>query len=171
MAAVPAAPPPSGTPGGDPSMEDILASIRKILNEEEAPAAASAPEVVRVEELPLDLTEDMLVTPPEPPAAPPAPVVTAAAVVTPAATPAPPVTEGIVAPATAAAAAAILGQLARTVAAERSSPIHRGGPSIEDVVREELRPLLKDWMDAHLPALMERLVRAEIERVVSRALG
>ena len=57
------------------------------------------------------------------------------------------------------------------VAAERSSPVHRGGPSIEDVVREELRPMLKDWMDTHLPALMERLVRAEIERVVSRSLG
>jgi cell pole-organizing protein PopZ len=39
------------------------------------------------------------------------------------------------------------------------------------VVREEIRPLLKEWLDTHLPALMERLVRAEIERVVSRSLG
>jgi cell pole-organizing protein PopZ len=39
------------------------------------------------------------------------------------------------------------------------------------VVREELRPLLKEWLDQHLPPIVERLVRAEIERVVSRGLG
>jgi cell pole-organizing protein PopZ len=38
-------------------------------------------------------------------------------------------------------------------------------------VREELRPLLKDWLDQHLPGLVERLVRSEIERVVGRALS
>ena len=52
--------------------------------------------------------------------------------------------------------------------AERTAVVHRGGPSIEDVVREEIRPLLKEWLDAHLPPLVERLVRAEIERVVGR---
>jgi cell pole-organizing protein PopZ len=31
--------------------------------------------------------------------------------------------------------------------------------------------LLKDWLDAHLPALVERLVRAEIERLVGRIAG
>lgn len=195
-------------PGQDPSMEDILASIRKILNEEEAAAPAPpppeasppeppAPEPPAPERAPLppapvqaaeplELTEEMLVAaePPPPPVPepvpvppPPAPVVVlpeppaAVAPPQPAAAPAYDPSEGLVAPATAAAAAAILGQLARTVAAERSSPVHRGGPSIEDVVREELRPMLKDWMDTHLPALMERLVRAEIERVVSRSLG
>ena len=45
----------------------------------------------------------------------------------------------------------------------------RGGPTLEDMVREELRPLLKTWLDTNLPALVERLVRAEIERVVGRA--
>ncbi|WP_431269457.1 DUF2497 domain-containing protein [Dankookia sp. P2] len=73
--------------------------------------------------------------------------------------------------AAAAAAAASVGTLLRAVAADRSSPVHRGGPSIEDVVREELRPLLKEWLDAHLPPLVERLVRAEIERVVGRGLS
>jgi cell pole-organizing protein PopZ len=48
--------------------------------------------------------------------------------------------------------------------------VHRGGPTIEDLVREELRPVLKEWLDNHLPPLVERLVRAEIERVVNRAL-
>jgi cell pole-organizing protein PopZ len=37
-------------------------------------------------------------------------------------------------------------------------------------VREEIRPILKDWLDTHLPPLVERLVRSEIERVVNRAL-
>ncbi|MBX9701526.1 MAG: DUF2497 domain-containing protein, partial [Acetobacteraceae bacterium] len=59
----------------------------------------------------------------------------------------------------------------RTVAAERNAAVSRGGPTIEDVVREEIRPMLKDWLDQHLPPLVERLVRAEIERVVGRALS
>ena len=46
--------------------------------------------------------------------------------------------------------------------------VHSGGPTIEDIVREELRPLLKAWLDTNLPPLVERLVRVEIERVVGR---
>jgi hypothetical protein len=37
--------------------------------------------------------------------------------------------------------------------------------SLEDVVAEMLRPMLKAWLDENLPPLVERLVRAEIERV------
>jgi cell pole-organizing protein PopZ len=37
--------------------------------------------------------------------------------------------------------------------------------TLEDLVREMLRPLLKSWLDDNLPSLVERLVRAEIERV------
>jgi uncharacterized protein len=37
--------------------------------------------------------------------------------------------------------------------------------TLEDLVREMLRPLLKTWLDDNLPAMVERLVRAEIERV------
>ena len=36
---------------------------------------------------------------------------------------------------------------------------------IERIMRETLRPMLKTWLDDHLPNLVERLVRAEIERV------
>jgi cell pole-organizing protein PopZ len=36
---------------------------------------------------------------------------------------------------------------------------------VEDAVREMLRPMLKDWLDNNLPTVVERLVRAEIERV------
>ena len=191
-------------PGGDPSMEDILASIRKILNEEEAAPAAPATEaqassVPAPEPEPLELTEAMLVATPAaeveevapsgaaasdeprpepepepelPPTPEPALALSDAAPLE--ATPSASVSPGgerLVGPATEAAAVALLGQLARSVAAERAAPIHRGGPSIEDVVREEVRPILKAWMDEHLPPLVERLVRAEIERVASRSLG
>ena len=73
----------------------------------------------------------------------------------------------LVAPAAAAASASV-DALMRTLAAERSTAVARGGPTIEDLVRAEIRPLLKDWLDNHLPPLVERLVRTEIERVVSR---
>ncbi|MCA3322863.1 MAG: DUF2497 domain-containing protein [Roseomonas sp.] len=79
-------------------------------------------------------------------------------------------TSDLIAPATAAAAAASVGSLLRAVSSERGSPVYRGGPSIEDLVREEIRPVLKHWLDNHLPSLVERLVRAEIEKVVNRAL-
>ena len=37
--------------------------------------------------------------------------------------------------------------------------------TLEDLVREMLRPLLKAWLDDNLPGMVERMVRAEIERV------
>lgn len=169
-----AEPPKTPGPGGDPAMDDILASIRRILNEDEgqpAPAGASAgpgpapaapaPAAPAQPAEPLELTEAMMV-----PAAPVPPAPPHAAADLPAA----PAPETLVAPAVAAATTAAFGQLLRAVAQERNAAVHRGGPSIEDVVREELRPLLKEWLDQHLPPLVERLVRAEIERVVGRAL-
>jgi cell pole-organizing protein PopZ len=194
------APPPAG--GQDQSMDDILASIRRILNEDEAgaqpteaagpgatspeaPAMAAAPPepppapVLTVPERaptpppraaaePIELTSDMLVSPP----AQAAPQLARAEIRE--APPAPSMgmddTSGLIAPAAAAAAAASVGSLLRAVSSERGSQVYRGGPSIEDLVREEIRPILKDWLDQHLPPLVERLVRAEIERVVNRAL-
>ncbi len=179
-----------GAHPADPSMEDILASIRRILNEDEAATpAASVPPPPATE--PLTLTEEMLVkepeatppvalpmaaAPPEPP--PPAPMAEARPSPAPApdplpaaAEPQPLSAEALVAPAVAAAASAAIGNLLRAVSQDRGAAVTRGGPSIEDVVREELRPLLKDWLDQHLPGLVERLVRAEIERLVGRALG
>jgi cell pole-organizing protein PopZ len=38
-------------------------------------------------------------------------------------------------------------------------------------VREEIRGLLKAWLDENLPRVVERLVQAEIERVVNRHVG
>ncbi len=171
-------------------MEDILASIRRILNEDEAPKSApEPPEAPKPEEHTSDvlmLDSSMMVpetqpeTPaevpqpkaqtappailehkplpnPEPPASPPAPQ-----------SPALQQSVSLVTPAAAAAAGASVDALMRTLASERSTAVQRGGPTIEDLVRIEIRPLLKDWLDAHLPPLVERLVRAEIERVVSR---
>ena len=43
-----------------------------------------------------------------------------------------------------------------------------GDRSIEDLAREMLKNLLKQWLDEHLPSLVERLVREEIERVARR---
>nr|WP_314069821.1 DUF2497 domain-containing protein [uncultured Roseococcus sp.] len=154
-------------------MDDILASIRKILNEDEAPASPLAPGA----EPPIQLTTEMMISVPEqfPAAAlpileispaPPAaqPPQTEASFMSLA--PEPPAS-GLVDPLAAAAAASAFGQLSR-LAQDRGAAVTRNGPTIEDMVREELRPMLKAWLDAHLPATVERLVRAEIERVMSR---
>ena len=37
--------------------------------------------------------------------------------------------------------------------------------TLEDLVKEMLRPMLKSWLDDNLPGLVDRIVRAEIERV------
>ena len=42
--------------------------------------------------------------------------------------------------------------------------------TLEDLVREMLRPMLKSWLDDNLPSVVERIVKAEIERV-SRGRG
>ncbi|MET7244666.1 DUF2497 domain-containing protein, partial [Methylobacterium sp. EM32] len=41
----------------------------------------------------------------------------------------------------------------------------RNARTIEDLVQDMLRPMLKAWLDDNLPVMVERLVRAEIERV------
>ena len=79
--------------------------------------------------------------------------------------------DGLIAPAAAAAATQSMSALMRTLANERNTAVHRGGPTLEDLVRDEMRPMLKEWLDVYLPPIVERLVRAEIERVVSRMAG
>lgn len=61
---------------------------------------------------------------------------------------------------------AAISELASKAAIERMS-----GITIEDVVRDELRPMLREWLDRHLPPLIERLVQDELERVSKRVLG
>jgi hypothetical protein len=174
-------------------MEEILASIRRILNEEEQPAELEVPPETPPEEDVLVLDQSMLVSPPGPqtekaapvpePVPVPAPPIAAAPVPQPVPEPeamaerppppavaAPALAPELVAPEAAAAAASSVGSLMRTLAAGRATQVWSGGPTLEDMVRAELRPLLKDWLDTNLPPLVERLVRAEIERVVNRAV-
>lgn len=200
--------PAAGAGGADPSMEDILASIRRILSEDDAPppaepqpnedvtgpehAPAASPELVELEVIALDAS--MLVEEPgigvelQPIAPPPAPPRPAPRAPTEGAggerermpapepvrfeRPAPePADHGLIGEPATTAAASSVGSLLRTLARERQNmAVSRGGPTLEDLVREEMRPILQEWLNANLPPLVERLVRAEIERVVSRAL-
>jgi len=153
-------------------MEDILASIRRILNEEDAPDG-EAPQPADDDVLVLD--RSMMVPSTDARAAeavvdtePSAPEMEAATSPDPIEPPAP--TPDLVAPEAAAAAASSVGSLVRTLAAGRATQVYSGGPTLEDMVRAELRPLLKEWLDTNLPPVVERLVRAEIERVVGRAV-
>ncbi len=155
-------------PEGEP---DVLSLDTSMLVEETlppppAPPPSPRPEPTRAE--PTRAEPTRVATPPpaakEPPMPPPGPDPFDAA---PAERP-----EALLAPEAAAAAASSVGSLLRTLASERQQvAVTRGGPTIEDLVREEIRPVLKVWLDANLPSLVERLVRAEIERVVGRALS
>ena len=69
----------------------------------------------------------------------------------------------LMSPATSAAVDSAFNTLAHTVLVQNAR-------TLEDLVREMLAPLLKTWLDDNLPRLVERLVRAEIERV-SRGRG
>jgi uncharacterized protein len=187
----------SDTQAQEPTMEEILASIRRIISEDDAPAAAaegqgaSAPATPDTGDDVLELTQPVAEAPPEPPraaaqpapapqpapdipslqqlgdldvserAAPPAPA-PAPAAAAPAAPP--PASEALVSSQTADAAAAHFGQLAQSIA------MPAAGRTLEDLVREMLRPLLKEWLDQHLPEIVQARVQAEVERV-SRGRG
>jgi cell pole-organizing protein PopZ len=174
-------------------MEDILASIRRILAEEEGAAPATPALAADVDDGVLQLDASMMLADPialpdaSPVPAPP-PSVLASPVPAPQAAPVPaapslvhatsvppepltaPSGSSLMAPEAAAATATSVGSLVRTLTAERATQVYSGGPTIEDLVRAELRPLLKQWLDTNLPSMVERLVRAEIERVVGRVV-
>ncbi|NQZ14192.1 MAG: DUF2497 domain-containing protein [Alphaproteobacteria bacterium] len=44
------------------------------------------------------------------------------------------------------------------------------GVTLEDIVRELLNPMLRDWMDTNLPPMVERIVQKELEKLARRAL-
>ena len=167
-------------------MEDILASIRSILNDEApsaqpatAPAeqtptpAGAADDVFVLDQSMLieepvkmvpDLSSDRGLSTAAPPQIP-----VAAEPAVPEARPAAQATSGsepLLAPAAAAAASASLGALVRVVS-QQQTPVYRGGPTLEDMVRDELRPMVKSWLDEHLAPMVEHMVRAEIARVTN----
>ena len=179
----------SGTPpdsAAEPSMDEILSSIRRILKDDDA-VAMPAPDAPEEAGKPvLDLDPSMIVAEGRGPAKSggaaefeqPGAVASA-----PALSPATPPgmatgqtvdaaamslqnPERLVSAEAAERAASHIDSLRRTVSADRGLSLGRGDLTIEDVVRSEVRPLLKAWLDAHLPNLVERIVRAEIERLI-----
>ena len=157
-------------PQAEPSMEEILASIRRIISEEEqAPASpepvldltqAAEPELAAAQDD--DLVFEVVEPAPvarveETPLPAPAPVRAAAPVaVAPADT--------IISSPAASAAAGSLSRLAGTL-----KIADQAGQTVEGVVRELLKPMLKDWLDRNLPAIVESRVEAELERIARLA--
>lgn len=182
----------------EPTMEEILASIRRIISEDDAPAetapapelapepAEAAAEPLPVEDEVLELTEpyeapaaeaigdldvaDAAPFPTEAPAAP-EPIVPAPAPVV-----APSETGALVGETAAASAASAFAGLAASFQKPEAAPIasaadmnFMSGNTVEAMVREMLRPMLKDWLDANLPTIVEAQVRKEVERIARNA--
>ena len=183
----------------EPTMEEILASIRRIISEDDAPAetVAAAPEPVVevapepvleaaplveepavVEDEVLELTEryeapasqsigdlDVADVAPFPAVEPePAPAPAAA-----------PDYDSLVGESAAASAASAFAGLAATfqkpeapAAAPQDLPFVSGN-TVEAMVQNMLRPMLKDWLDANLPGIVEAQVRKEVERIARNA--
>ena len=129
----------------DPSMEDILASIRKIVDDGgEAPRPGEAE--LPGEDEPLELTE----------------------IVHRGDAPIPPIPHGT--------PAGIMSEAARQRASAALAPLAEGarqrsagrGPSLEEVVVEQLKPMLARWLDEHLPAIVERVVERELQALARR---
>ena len=171
----------------EPTMEEILASIRRIISEDDAPAAEAEPAAV-----PEPAPEPVAAAPapePEPPAddvleltervAPPQTVgdldVYAKAEPAPEPEPEPePVAapepapmlaaavieeETLVSEGSSAAAASAFSNLTAAIA------MPAAGRTLEDLTRELLRPLLKAWLDENLPHIVEAKVAEEVERI------
>lgn len=167
----------------EPTMEEILASIRRIISEDDAPESEDSkpgdPPEAEVAEAPA------LELPPEPEPEP-EPELTAAAdedddvleltervetvgdldVYSPTTAPAAEpeafsldLEEGLVGPAAASAAASAFGQLSASIL------MGNADLTLEQLVREMLRPMLKDWLDANLPRIVQATVDAEVERI------
>jgi cell pole-organizing protein PopZ len=72
-----------------------------------------------------------------------------------------------------ATTASAVGSLSSLVAAvdraHGGTTLGDGNRTIEDLLKEVMRPMVKEWLDANLPSLTERLVRREIERLARYA--
>jgi len=78
---------------------------------------------------------------------------------------------GMIAQEGAHAAATSMSQLVQSTTQNRTAGMSRNGLLLDDLVRDELRPLIKEWLDHHLPPLVERLLRAELERLIADELN
>ena len=165
------------------SMEEIIASISRIIAEENrASRAAAIPpaDQTRILELTEMIEPDGTIKK-LPPAGRPAeadrepapPCAGRERVASPGDAASEPAREGILSAPASEMTAAAFGRLAAVVRERQAGPdlaLGGGGRTLEDLVRDALRPLLRAWLDEHLPAIVERLVREEIQRVV-RAAG
>jgi cell pole-organizing protein PopZ len=165
-------------PQAEPSMEEILASIRRIISEEEQAPTKAEPVLdlsQAVEETPTPtatVEDDIVFEAVEEVIAAPTPVRTQETI-----TQAPPVARthtttettvpgeaAIISNPTATAAAGALSRLAGTLKIADTP-----GQTVEGVVRELLKPMLKEWLDRNLPAIVEARVEAELERIARLA--
>jgi cell pole-organizing protein PopZ len=136
-------------------MEDILASIKKVIAEEKvlrtsvtSPAEAIEDEPLREQQLSEAQDDDVLEL--DEPLAPPADL-------------GPPLLdEGA-----AGQSRSALEQLQTVAATVPAAPMVN---PLEEMVREMLRPILKQWLDEHLPHMVEEHVKREISRITGRPL-
>lgn len=140
----------------EPSMEDILSSIRKVIAREDAPGHGPtlARGVPDVDPDVLELDDESFDE------------AAAAVTIAPAG--------DLVAAGVASAARRSLDALSAAVEAPEAnaaaSVASIGGRTLDDVVTEALRPMLKQWLDANLPPLVESMVAKEIARITGRRL-
>ena len=184
----------------EPSMEDILTSIRRILSEEgsedgEGLETSEGEETMEREDSPetqsgigIDFAESepdeepRVEAPAEPAPEALAPETTPGFETTPASeatkdddilllTPEmrAPAGASVVSSTTAEASVDALSQLARAILDHRDINIGSREVTLEAMVRQMLRPLLKEWLDRNLPYLIERLVKKEIDLMINRA--
>jgi uncharacterized protein len=76
-----------------------------------------------------------------------------------------PFTEAAAPPARPLMSAAATASVETAFSALTNTVLSNNAPTLEDLVKEMLRPMLKSWLDDNLPKMVERIVRAEIERV------
>ena len=83
------------------------------------------------------------------------------------------VTSNIISRSTVSASTDVLAELARAILNRRDVAIDEAGQNmtLEGMVREMLKPLLREWLDRNLPYLIERLVKKEIDLMINRAEG
>jgi cell pole-organizing protein PopZ len=150
----PAPPPAPPKPAVEPPPTDVLDLTEAMA----APPPKPAPSFRTI-----DAAADVVFTDraPEPLPEPPAPLPVRQVEEPPpqfAPSPAPLPDRAIISSATAAAVDSAFNSLAHVV-------LGGNARTLEDLVKEMLRPMLKSWLDDNLPSMVERIVRAEIERV------
>ena len=139
------------TPGREPSMEDILASIKKVIAEEKELRTAPEPvDSVEDEPLPEDDTPSEDVLELNEPVASPMDL-------------GPPLVDDSVAGQSRQKLEALQTVAATIPPAPATNPL-------EEIIRGMLRPMLKQWLDEHLPQMVDDHVKREITRITGRPL-